>query len=86
MNKSLNRLFLHLTAGVLSLLTAGSILIWWETARMQGCLSCAMIRYHSVPYMTEHILCGMVLYLAFSVAIAKICPGALYDGESSCKK
>jgi len=86
MKQSLNTLFFHLTVGILALLTAGSIGIWVETARMQECLSCALIRYHAVPFMTEHILCGIVLYLAFSVAVAKICSPSLHDGESSCKK
>lgn len=46
----------------------------------------ALRTYHAVPYMLEHILCGMMLYLVFSLAITKIHLASLHDGGDSCLK
>ena len=35
--------------------------------------------YHSYPYMFEHILCGVAVYLAFSVIVTKIHRSSLHE-------
>lgn len=39
----------------------------------------ALRTYHSYPYMSEHILVGIVVYLAFSLTAVKIHRGSLHD-------
>ena len=67
----------RITHAVMLTVLCSSILIArsLETASASDVLT----SYHSYPYMFEHILCGLAVYLIFSVAVTKIHRSSLHD-------
>lgn len=69
--------FRQVSQGVLTLLLGVSIALFYKISNITA--SEALHTYHSFPYMLEHILVGLVLYLAFSLIIIKIHLSKLHD-------
>lgn len=64
---------------VLTIILGASIALFYKISTMTA--SDALRTYHSFPYMLEHLLVGVVLYLAFSLIILKIHRSSLHDGR-----
>lgn len=62
---------------VLTPLLIVSIALFYKVSALTP--DAALHTYHSYPYMSEHILVGLVLYLAFSLLITKIHLTSLHD-------
>lgn len=78
-NYSFTRIFRIASQLTLTLLLAASLALFCEIATLTP--ADAVRTYHSFPYMAEHILVGVVLYLAFSAAAAKIHRSGVHDGR-----
>lgn len=72
MNKYSEKILAELSRLILLLLVMGTvyILFYVDTMRCSGELF--LVAYTSVPYMIEHILAGVVVFLAFSTLIEKL--------------
>lgn len=76
-NKCYARFMRNVTRITLSILLAASFALFCEVATLTPCE--IVSTYHSFPYMLEHLLVGVVLYLAFSLITAKIHASSMYD-------
>ena len=75
------RIFIRLTHAVMIFLILSGVFIYRS---MHLLTADDMIRiYHSYPYMMEHILCGLAVYLAFGAAAAKIHRSGMHDTAQS---
>lgn len=85
MSKHKSELFFwQVSRMVLTPLLILSFVLLYEVVTMTA--DTAVHTYHTYPYMFEHILCGVMLYLAFSLIIVKIHRSSLHDGRDSCQK
>lgn len=78
-NRKFVRFFRIVTQTTLSIILGASLALFCEIADLSA--SDAVRTYHSFPYMLEHLLVGVVLYLAFSLLIVKIHTSSLHDGR-----
>lgn len=76
--------FWQISRLVLTPLLAAVIAVFYKVISLTA--DDAVQSYHTYPVMFEHILCGVMLYLAFSLIIAKIHHASLHDGRDSGKK
>lgn len=65
---------------VLLLLTAVSLYILRYVYLMKDSAEIFLSGYNSVPYMLEHVLSGLLVYLVFAVIITKIHNKNMYGG------
>ena len=65
---------------VLLLLTAVSLYILRYVYLMKDSAEIFLSGYNSVPYMLEHVLSGLLVYLVFAVIITKIHNNNMYGG------
>ncbi len=78
MNRNSDMILAEILRLILLLLVAGSIYILYYVDMMRCSGKLFLIAYNSVPYMFEHILAGVAVFLAFCVARIKISE-KLYD-------
>ena len=78
---NLTRIFIRLTHAVMIFLILSGVFIYRSMRLMEA--DDMMRVYHSYPYMMEHILCGLAVYLAFGVAVTKIHGSGLHDISQS---
>ena len=57
---------------ILLLLTSSGIYVLYLVFEMQSCEELFLRAYNSVPLMIEHVLAGVVLYLAFAALTEKL--------------
>ena len=67
MNDSIVSIFHLLTRAIMTMLFCGGIYILRTLVWMRAFPVCALRLYHSVPGLAEHILAGILVYLAFSL-------------------
>ena len=79
-----SRFFGHITHAVMALLLIACLFIYRSMLELP--LTDAVRIYHSYPYMIEHILLGLAVYLVFSVVITKIHRASLHDSSQSGQK
>lgn len=66
----------HLT---MTLLTFTCFYIFCFTASMTEDISSAIRAYHSIPFMAEHVIAGIIAYLAFALIFTKVFSLSMYD-------
>ena len=72
-----SQFFWQISRAVLTPILVVSILIFADVYYLSA--EKAVSTYHSYPYMFEHVLCGIAVYLAFSIIITKIHRSLLHD-------
>lgn len=71
--------FLLLSRMTLTLLTFTCFYIFCFTAGMTENIQSAIEAYHAVGYMAEHVIAGIIAYLAFALIFTKVFSSSMYD-------
>ncbi|MBQ4354364.1 MAG: hypothetical protein IJC71_05665 [Clostridia bacterium] len=72
--------FWQISRIVLTPLLLASIALFYRIVTMSA--EDAVHTYHAYPLMFEHILCGILFYLLFSLILTKIHHAFLHDGRN----
>ncbi len=71
--------FVLLSRLTLTLLTFTCFYIFCFTASMTEDIPTAISAYHAVPFMAEHVIAGIIAYLAFALIFTKVFASSTYD-------